>query len=320
MAFNDTDETDTMFSEGEGKSLFEMESWNEDVTNPEGDEPEKKEPEAGTTGQEGEAEPEGKTDGQEDKPEYYTVEELRELDPDDLDTTKIPPELQPIYKSFQKGYTKKFQSLADERKRLEEERSRAAQPPQQQGAEPTDIYSVYARDPRKVEQAINDEILKLEDTDPLGDDYRPARKRIRELENLRDDLRDKHRQHEEKKRSVDSLTERVVTEIRKIPDFDKRKDALEEIAIGYGMTKQDLALITNPHVTGEVSAKVVKLLNAIYEERSANVKGNLKKKEVKPDPTKVEGAGGGKQEKDPADGDKWTEKDYFAMRTKTNSL
>lgn len=66
----------------------------------------------------GKAEP-GEPDAS--QPKYYTTDELRELGEKDLDldTSKIPPEYLPVYKSFQKGFTKKTTDLATQRKEID---------------------------------------------------------------------------------------------------------------------------------------------------------------------------------------------------------
>ena len=70
--------------------------------------------------------------------QFYSAEELKSLNPDELDTSRIPPETMPFYKSFQSGYTKKYQEVAEERKRLEEERRTVNEP-----AKPKTIYPAH---------------------------------------------------------------------------------------------------------------------------------------------------------------------------------
>ena len=55
----------------------------------------------------------------EEQPDYYTQEEIKEIGIDKLDPNKLPPELQPFYKSLQADYTKKSQVVADQRRQLE---------------------------------------------------------------------------------------------------------------------------------------------------------------------------------------------------------
>ena len=52
--------------------------------------------------------------------DYYTPEEMRELSVDDINTSKIPPEMQALYKAMQAPITKKNQELAEKRKALEQ--------------------------------------------------------------------------------------------------------------------------------------------------------------------------------------------------------
>lgn len=56
---------------------------------------------------------------------FYSQEELANWDYDtmgDIDTSRIPPEIMPIYKTLQKGYTKKSQKLAEEKKQFENDK------------------------------------------------------------------------------------------------------------------------------------------------------------------------------------------------------
>lgn len=50
---------------------------------------------------------------------YYTPEEIQKIGIDKLDPNRIPPELQPWYKSMQADYTRKTQAVAEERKAVE---------------------------------------------------------------------------------------------------------------------------------------------------------------------------------------------------------
>ena len=61
---------------------------------------------------------------EEQEGEFYTEEELANWDYEsngEINVNKIPPHLMPIYKVFQKDYTKKTQALATEKKSFEEE-------------------------------------------------------------------------------------------------------------------------------------------------------------------------------------------------------
>lgn len=51
----------------------------------------------------------------------YTIEELRELDYEQIDTSRIPPEGQPIFKSLQRIITKKSQGLSEQKRLIEQE-------------------------------------------------------------------------------------------------------------------------------------------------------------------------------------------------------
>ncbi len=53
------------------------------------------------------------------EPQYYTADELRTLEPEKLDTSRIAPEHLPFYKSFQSNFTRKYEALASEKREFE---------------------------------------------------------------------------------------------------------------------------------------------------------------------------------------------------------
>ena len=110
---------------------------------------------------------------------YYTPEEVREIGIEKLDPNRIPEELKPYYKSMQADYTRKTQSVAEQKKELLElaEAMKVSQP-KQQAPEPQTIDAMYDRDPQGVTRQINERIAALVSDDPYGNAV--------EIEQLRD--------------------------------------------------------------------------------------------------------------------------------------
>lgn len=79
--------------------------------------------------------PEEPAKAQEEQPKPYTPEEIAQEPIERLDPSRIPPELQPYYKSMLADYTRKTQALAEQRRQFEMQMAQfqqAQQPPQQQ--------------------------------------------------------------------------------------------------------------------------------------------------------------------------------------------
>lgn len=96
-----------------------------------------------------------------DSKKPYTLKEMQNLDFEKIDTSRIPTEYQPFYKSMQTAFTRATQQTADLRKTLESEigRVRGAT------AGPTDpveqVFQAFIADPHKVRTDIQSSIASL---------------------------------------------------------------------------------------------------------------------------------------------------------------
>src|SRR3990170_8706655 len=112
--------------------------------------------------------------------QFYTLDEMKSLDPEQLDTSRIPPEAMPIYKSLQGNYTRKYMEIAEERKRLTEEKrlveSKPAEP-----SKPKDIYGIFDANPQQIMTELSALISQEKASDPFSD-------KVIRLEMLKDDL------------------------------------------------------------------------------------------------------------------------------------
>jgi len=225
----------------------------------------------------------------------YTQEELDKIikDGKDINPNRLPQALLNIYKKMQSDYTKKTQTLAEERKKLEEEKIQL----QKQQNQPTDpkqlVFQAYLQDPVAVTKTIEAETDKLfeqlEDAEVGSDEYKQIQRNIRSLDKLKSEL------SLEKERLIaqQSLVNRTIietqNELRKeIPDFDNRAKKLVEFAQEtLGLSQQDVLVLSDPNIVGQERAvKVIKAINNLYNEVSASE--SAEKKNKKPNPPELQ--------------------------------
>lgn len=228
--------------------------------------------------------------------QFYTVEEMKALSPDEIDTSRIPEEMVPFYKSLQAGYTKKFQSLAEERKQLQLFQQQMQQAQQQQQPART-LEEAFDKDPRGVMQAIDAEIAKKIDEDPME---------AMRLQNVRLQLSERRMQQQEQYSRANQMVVQTQAQIKSaIPDFDTKAEKLTEFATTLGFTPDELGVLTDPARTGAFAAKLTLALNSAYDMMHSGA--SLKNKQVK-NPTKVESAGAGLKPKANASLDSYKQK------------
>ena len=115
---------------------------------------------------------------------YYTPEELRTLQVDGIDTSRIPPEMQPLYQAMQAPITRKSQELSEQMRTLEQ-----GQPPLQENQNPQQNQQA-PQQPSLDEVAVNLTMKKLglqekpDAWDPSYESY------MMELGDTRRDLKD----------------------------------------------------------------------------------------------------------------------------------
>ena len=186
-------------------------------------------------------------DPQAEKP-FYTVEEMKGLDPDEVDSSRIPAELLPFFKSMQAGYGKKFQKLADERRKLREEVEA------KEGAlQPKNVYEAYDRDPDGVISYINSEIKKAKKD--LNDEQ------VDRLLEVKDSLREYGlNQIRLQQKAGTSINEAIEELKRTVPNYDSVKSDLNDFAMGLlpgdeEESSEALRLLTNPGAVVRVGKK-----------------------------------------------------------------
>lgn len=215
----------------------------------------------------------------------YTAEEMRSLDPTQIDTSRIPPEQQAFYKSMQSGWTKKFQEVADLRKQVKQ--ITEAQVPR-----PRDVYEAFDKDPHGVLDTLRTEIVKKKTENPYDEN-------IVKLENLKDVLIERRLFNQERAtQAKDRVIDARETVKREVPEFEKKVGKLNEFASNLGFSMRELAILTDPVRMGPMATKLTLAINKLYD--IANKDEVLKNKATRPLPTKVETAGTGEHTSKPA--------------------
>lgn len=91
---------------------------------------------------------------------FYTNDEMRSLDWSKIDTSRIPPELQPFYKSMQASYTKKRQSEVEELRKLAKTDNN--QSPTTQGFSVNEYTQAF----KKAQEIVQNQMPGADELDP----------------------------------------------------------------------------------------------------------------------------------------------------------
>lgn len=216
----------------------------------------------------------------------YTIDEMKRLKFDEIDTSRIPEEQLPFYKALQSAATKKFQELAEFRKQAERTKGNREDISQ---SGPASLQEAFEEDPRRVINYIDEKVAELERKDP----YDPE---VRRLERLKSNLIFEHQlslseQREQDKRGIEA----ELSIKREIPNFDEKASDITrfvtETLKDDPLTDKELNVLTNPSELGPLAIKLVRLFNTFYD------KFGLKEKKV---PPRVESPGTGIESKKPS--------------------
>ena len=240
--------------------------------------------------------PEGTTEGEADNqtvdggepqgeqgnaPQYYTPEEMRNLSPEGIDTSRIPPEQQAFYKALQANYTRKHMELAEVIKN-------AQKTPQAQG-EPRSLDEAFQRDPvgtlNKFDSTITELTAKaseLAETDPF--EAVKAQNKVLQLNQIKNEYIQKFEGLKNQHLQVEQMRSHYLNELQKIPDFETKQYALTEFAVTeMGLDPQELAVLVNPQYTGTLAPKIVHAINNAYD-KANGIKRGADKKQIKQTP------------------------------------
>lgn len=186
--------------------------------------------------------------------EFYTPEEIETVlaEGGTLDANKLSPEGKLLQKSFERGFTKKFEEMGELSRTLKE------------AIKPKDALDGwvenYINDPKGVTAFVHNQIRALEDqADPLEPNYKAIKGQIHALQADLDMVRERAREKE----TVASKTNAIPEEIR-------------EFAKTEGYTDKEL-----------LSPKILKAVTALHKTEQATQKlSHLAKKKEPSEVTK----------------------------------
>ena len=210
--------------------------------------------------------------------EFYTPEEMRGLDPDNVDTSRIPEEMLPFYKSMLAPITKKSQQLSEALKKAEKR--------DEPREKPKTVLEHYKQDPEGTVGLINDEIKRLKS------EIRKARRDsdFDQLETLEDeydrwrDTREELIREDNKNLQKAFNTERNIQRaLQSIPNYEEKRQAIVNFLMERGFDEDeanDIADISK----GKTSQKVAKLLIDVVDAQNADQTIAQKQVKEKPSP------------------------------------
>lgn len=242
---------------------------------------------------------------QEVKPEkqIYNNDELVQLLESDgtVDTERLSEEGKVLMKSFQRGYTKKFENLAEERRKIDEERQRIInenktyQEQQLQKSNPREfLYQQYLRNPNKIVSDIYAQIAELE-RDPYNEENRSQ---IVRLQAMKDEFNIRRQQDFERNKNSEYAYSKAQSElITAIPNFQEKSPKLAEFAMSLGLSQQDIETISNPAITGDFAIKITKAINKAFDIVNAGKMAEQKLNKAAPEILGRPGSGSNYQNK-----------------------
>lgn len=233
---------------------------------------------------------EGGTTGR-NRSQYYTPDEMRNLDVDHIDTSRIPPEQLPIYRAIQAVNTRKSQELSNLKREYETRLAQFNQTNRQVSPQ-EQLYNAYKQNPGAIVQGIYNEISKLQTIDPMDENFRAAQAQIVQLHRMKDEFATRVQYESQTNQNVERITNEVANQLySKIPNYEQRAPQLESFAKDkLGLTPEDLQYFSTPGIHGERTTRLVLALNKAYEIINA---GQVLKNKENRKPNYVEPVGQG---------------------------
>ncbi len=207
--------------------------------------------------------------------QYYSAEEFRRLlkNPLHMDVNRIPEEYKHVYdmavdtyRDLKADYTRKTQQLAEQMRQLEK-------------PQPKNVYEAYMQDPEGVISYIDAQT----ETKISEGDYDSALR----LMQIKTNLIERRSKEASAQNAIARMSENIWRGVRAaIPDFDNKKEALTNFAIKeFGFTEQEISVLTNPAITGDLAGKLTLAINKAYQ--IMNAKNTANNKIKKPEPIQL---------------------------------
>lgn len=234
----------------------------------------------------------------------YTPEEMRALAWQQIDTSRIPPEMMPFYKAMESGVQRKFQQIAAESRRP------AQQEPAPPQSEEDQVFMAFVNDPQGTIARFTQAIRQIRREDPFDE-------RIDQLTETKDRLQLRYNQtvainlaRQVANSEAQAYQQDFMSHLRQaLPDYSPElAGTLTDYAINrLGYSTEEIADLTRVAL-GPVAIKNMKNVYELWKREQA---ADDKKRTTKKQPSSVERPGSGFQDtQKPA----WGVDDYLAMR------
>lgn len=184
----------------------------------------------------------------------YTPEEMRNLDPTQIDRKRIPPEMMPFYDSMRSGFDRKMGEMTQK-----PPEQQLLQPPQGNLTPEQQLLQAYMQDADGVLRDIDAQIAKFEaEGDPFN---------VNRLTNMKFNLQNQAmriRDHESRMDRIVSDTRSATLEA--IPDFDNKVEELTHFAVNdLQIPMQIVQALTDPRIVGkDVVVAIRKAVNTAH--------------------------------------------------------
>lgn len=214
----------------------------------------------------------------------YTDVELEDIVKNDtvIDRNRLTPAQAAIHKTFEKGYTPKFQEAARLKKEAEELIASAKQvTPEPYFPDPqkNQIFIDYQKDPQRITGTINSAIAQLRKTPPITEDglvnplYSQAMEAIDQWEQVKSDFQFKREQVNNERTASDRIRN----------EFGDSAKSIEAFAVSIGVDLQNFR--NDPLVRQRIKS--------IYDVAGATESADGKKVKTTPPPRLATQSGGG---------------------------
>jgi hypothetical protein len=215
------------------------------------------------------------TESDTQSPSYYTPEEMRNLSEGEIDTSRIPPEMQAFYRSMQANYTRKHMELAYLIKNVQSN--------QQKASAPRNLDEAFQQDPQNFMQSLDDKVMELtakaselSENDPF--EAVKVQAQVLKLQNIKNDYTRKIEQLRVQSFQAEQLRQQYLHTINSIPNFEQKQHDLTRFAVNeLGYTNEELAMLSDPRYNGQLASKFVLSINRAYDKFHGAERKEVKK-------------------------------------------
>jgi len=238
-----------------------------------------------------------------EEPTYYTPEEMKTLQVDGIDTSRIPPEMRALYQAMQSPITRKSQELSQMKRDLEQGQNAPLQEPTQ-----SQQQNQASQQPSVDEVVVNHTLQKLglkEKPDVWEDGYENY---VLELADTRRDYRETAQKRDSAFEEFNSFKSGFTPE--QFKDIDSQAETKMYELLADPKTRVEGQRIQQAIQTGDTST-VLQFVRGVAKEHLKNVPSNNSVSSTPPATTTPSGGTHQTGQKDPS---KMTMEEYRASR------